>query len=150
MRVKGDSGFESWVCGVLEDGACFRFLDGDADEDASFLDLRLRSASAVRTGRLSISIASIAIVEAIWALHGACRVDVEGLKCFFFCFRRRELFFFSFGFWYDERGRRWTWAVTGRDYLGNCSFGGLIVVNAKWRLEIYLLSFWVFCLIWCS
>lgn len=141
MRVKGDSGIESLICGVFEDGACFRFLDGDADEDASFLDLRLRSASAVRTGRLSISIASIAIVEAIWALHGACRVDVEGLKCFFFFFRRRELFFFSFGFWYDGTGRRWGWAVTGRDYLGNCSLGGLIVVNAKWRLEIYLLFF---------
>lgn len=97
MRVKGDSGLESWTCGVaFEDGVCFRFLDGDADVDASFLDLRLRSVSADRSGRLSISIASIAIVEAIWALHGACRVDVEGLECFFFFFfwASRTFFFF--------------------------------------------------------
>lgn len=116
MRVKGDSGSESWTCcgaAAFEDGVCFRFLDGDVDADASlFLDLRLRSASAVRSGMLSISISSIAIVEAIWALHGACRVNVEGLECFFFfSFWRRELFF-SFGFWYDEMGRRWDWAVT--------------------------------------
>ena len=57
-----------------------------------------------------------------------------------------ENFFFSFGFWYDERGRRWVWAVTERkwprDYLGNC-YLGFIVVNAKWRLGsifIFLIS----------